>query len=468
MNKGVQELFPVDKCDSIYDFVIRMETKYKENTAFICKDQPKSYGEFSEDIRKCIAYFNDFSKTYFCINIDDAYCFGLAFFAITGSGNIAVLSEEPVTKDPTGSVDITLINERFIRELTEKHLPIQGLPQCDPTLPSVIAQSSGTTSVSKGVVLSQKAILSDMYAGMSCNLYAEGARYLHIIPYSHLFGLTGDFLGPLYAGATIVDSGNRLNFIRDLKEYEISCAALPPVAVNGLCKMIRENGVENVTGGFLKKILCAGAQPDFDVYREMSGYGIRILTGYGLTECAPCVSMTGEFADRIGSCGKPLICNEVRIEDGEILVRGSNLMIGYWEDSISTDKVFKDGWLLTGDLGYIDEDGFLFVTGRKSSLIVFDDGTKLLPDNLEEKIDASECVRESLVYADKKDNRVCINICVVPNYDTTGNECKSAVSEVLKEEGYFDRLGQIILTDKALERTKLGKLKRKNKATNSP
>ena len=160
-------------------------------------------------------------------------------------------------------------------------------------------------------------------------------------------------------------------------------------------------------GGELEYILCGGAHLNPKIEEFMNDIGIPIITGYGLTECSPCVTCSRREAFKIGSMGLPLDCNEVIIHDpdesgvGEIWVRGDNVMMGYYNDPESTAAVFdKDGWFKTGDYGCIDEDGFLFFRGRKKNLIILSNGKNVSPEEIEGLMSDIEFVKEVLVYED--------------------------------------------------------------------
>lgn len=163
------------------------------------------------------------------------------------------------------------------------------------------------------------------------------------------------------------------------------------------------------TGGCLRKILCGGAGLKATVAKELREYGVFAYGCYGLSECSPCVTANRDDYYKDGSAGMPLNCNSITIaEDGEILISGTNVMLGYYNDPEATAKVIIDGVLHTGDLGYIDEDGFLFITGRKSNLIVFSDGTKCSPETLEEQIVINTAAEEAIVYQSDVENRATL------------------------------------------------------------
>lgn len=448
----------VEPCESMIEFVSKIETQFPENIAFIDGDNNISYSVLCENIKKCVSFLQKYEHGYFFINISKAYYYAIAFLSVVCSGHIAVLSSKPIRTDPLGKIVVHEINETLIKNIISNNSPVTNLIATNPNSPSVIVQSSGTTSVAKFVVHSQKALLCNMHSGMSAIKFEDHYRYLHVIPYYHLFGLVSNMLAPLYAGGTICDSGSAMNVYSDFLKYRINATCLPPVLVTGLWKVIEHYGFQNVTGGSLKKIICAGAPPDFSVYDRFEKEGVHIYTGYGLTECAPCVSVNAEYANKVGSCGPPVICNTVKIINGEIAVKGDNLMLGYWESPDDTIKVFSDGWLLTGDLGYLDGDGFLFVTGRKTNLIVFENGEKLIPEQLEQKISSIFSIGECKATEFRSQNKVLFDLQVVSDEEKTAVETQ--IKEILNDMQLRNRLHDISVSAKPLEKAVLGKVKR--------
>jgi long-chain acyl-CoA synthetase len=156
-------------------------------------------------------------------------------------------------------------------------------------------------------------------------------------------------------------------------------------------------------GGNLEYIICGGASIDVKYIKDFRTWGINILNGYGITECSPVVSVNRNYYWRDGSVGQVLCGCEVKIaEDKEILIKGDNVMLGYYKDERATKSVLHDGWYHTGDLGYTDKDNFLFITGRKKNLIILSNGENVSPEELEMLIMRDSAVEEVLVYGEDK------------------------------------------------------------------
>ena len=441
-------------CLSFVEFVERINLWYGNTTAFIDCKRNWSYQDLCISIRKLIPYFSANKTDYFCIKIEHSAYFCMAFFAIVISGKVALLE----LAEPNFSEPIENVTEKDVLELLasgkEHSLPKQY--NCNQL--AVIAKSSGTTSISKGVMLSQKNLLSDMVAGMQYYDYPQGAIYYNVLPYYHLFGIVADMLGPLYSGGTICFSDNKLNFFNDIQTFKPTHMNLPPALVYIIEQMMdKTNSLALATGGRLKKIMCAGAHISESSIKKLGKVGITVYAAYGLTECSPCVSMNCELFSKIGSVGKVLPCCEVKILDGEIIVRGDNVMLGYWSDLISTNNTIKNGWLNTGDLGYLDDEGFLFLTGRKSNIIVFEDGLKLIPEIIEAELCIIDNIDECLVSKARVNNRTTIIITAVISL-ANKDELIKQIRQCLNKYEILDRVSEVILTTKKLPKNKLGKI----------
>lgn len=155
-------------------------------------------------------------------------------------------------------------------------------------------------------------------------------------------------------------------------------------------------------GGELEYIICGGATLQEKYVKEFRSMGIEVLNGYGITECSPVVATNRNFYHRDGSVGQILKDCQVRIQNGEIQVQGKNVMLGYYEDEAATQDAFEGNWYRTGDLGHIDTDGFLFITGRAKNLIILSNGENVSPEELENLLLNHELVKEALVYAENE------------------------------------------------------------------
>ena len=300
-----------------------------------------------------------------------------------------------------------------------------------------IVYTSGTTGKTKGVMLSHKNVMADVNSSLHAN---TGGHAIGFLPLNHTYSwVTG-----LFAGLVMTEWGficTKLSHIyKDIMKYKPLQFAAVPIAVEMIYSRIissakRKGSYETLMnaievsnnfllcgfdsrreffdeihenlGGELRYILCGGAYLDPKIEKFMNDIGIPVLTGYGLTECSPCVTCSRLQHHKIGSVGLPLACNEIKIKDpdengiGEILVRGDNVMMGYYNGPESTAAAFEGDWLKTGDYGYLDDEGYLYFTGRKKNLIILGNGKNVSPEEIEGKLSGIEFVKEVLVYEEK-------------------------------------------------------------------
>ena len=455
-------LYPVTQCHSFFDFLNSINSRFSEKIAFRSKSECWSYQDIYDGVCRFSSRFSACKNEAFLLQIKVPVLFAIAYFAVVITGNVAFLLDDWQEGFSDGIQPLS-IQDQDVLDYTktgDKH-SLPALKDCsDINAVCTVAKSSGTTSVAKGVMLSQENLLSDTIAGMQILEYAEDSVYLNVLPYSHLFGVVADLLGPLYSGATICFTDNRLDFFGGLRFFRPTNLNVPPALVENIAKLLQHTkDFDLATGGNLRKIMCAGAKLDDSLNDEFENYGLRVYAAYGLTECSPCVSMNRDHYFKPGSAGRILPCCEVKIEEGEILVRGTNVMLGYINDSEATARVICDGWLHTGDLGYVDQDGFLFLDGRKTNLIVFEDGTKLMPEKLENLISEIPGVMECLVRSTIQNNRNMIEVIVV-NQDENSDAIISAIKNICRQQSLIQRVANIQITSSELPKNMLGKIVR--------
>ena len=260
-----------------------------------------------------------------------------------------------------------------------------------------LAASSGTSGDPKVVMLTEAGLLADLTAGLELYEFARGGRYAKLLPYTHAFGLVCDLLAPLVTGGTIAMPHASATFVAELPHMVPTALNLPPRAAAILADLL-DAGTYKLPS--LRKILCGGAGLAASVTQRMRVHGIEAFGCYGLTECSPCVSVNRDGWHKDGSCGVALRCNEMRTsERGEVLVRGANVMAGYLgRPELTAKRIDSDGWLHTGDVGHIDNDGFLFVDGRLDDVIVLADGTMVAPEVLERTLEDHPAIAQAFVY----------------------------------------------------------------------
>lgn len=448
-------MYSVDEVGTFLEFILKIERKYSDNIAFKSINKQYTYGDFCNMVKSCVGALSSNKGKCFVIDTNNSLKFAVMYFAIVISGNIAVLMDEQDLK----YVDIKeyeVISESDLdKNLEYKSDYIEDSHNEDVC---TIVCSSGTTSEKKGVMLSQANLLSDMRGGMLLYEYPENAIYVNILPYTHLFGVIADLLGPLFSGGTICIPNDKIHFFESLRYYRPTNLNLPPALVNAIYAMLISTGsFEMATGGRLKKVMCAGAKLNDDVNELFSQYGLRVYSAYGLTECSPCVSMNRDHFYRQNSVGQVLPCCSVDIIDGEVTVVGKNVMLGYYKNKDATNKVLRDGRLYTGDLGYVDDDGFLYLIGRKNSMIVFEDGKKILPEIVENAICQLENIEECLILPEENNCKIKLNIYIVSDENVNNEDLKN----VLKDFNISNRIAEITIQRNKLKKNALGKIVRK-------
>jgi long-chain acyl-CoA synthetase len=322
-----------------------------------------------------------------------------------------------------------------------------GLSEAEPRSRddlAAILYTSGTTGFSKGVMLTHGNLLSNIEQCLSVLELKREERFLSVLPIHHSFEATCGFLLPLTCGASITFASSLRSkdlledlkdtqptaflvvpllleklyqgFLRNLKKapkgrrllfYALRTLAsiADPLAKGQASKRLLHRVREKMGLGKLRHLICGGAPLPRWLSREYERLGFPLLQGYGITEAAPVLSVNRHGRCRNESTGPPLPWVEVRIKNpdsdgiGEIVVKGPNVMKGYYKNEEATHEVLKNGWFSTGDLGRMDNDGFLYVTGRKKSLIVTKGGKNISPEEIEEKLLQSPFVKETLVLA---------------------------------------------------------------------
>jgi long-chain acyl-CoA synthetase len=383
----------------------------------------------------------------------------------------------------------------------------------DPYSMSILLFTSGTTAKSKAVMLNQYGIVSNIYDMQLVEPFRDTDTNIAFLPLHHIFGLTG-MLVMLSSGIRTVFPDGLRYIKQNLVEYKVSLFVGVPILIEKMYSTIikelkkqKKLGLVNFTikisnillkfhidirrklfkkiidglGSDMRFIISGGAPLDKTVAKFFNSIGIHLVQGYGLTETSPVISAEDESFIRYGSVGLPMKSLEVKIENpdetgsGEIIVKGPSVMLGYYKDEKQTNDVLKDGWFHTGDLGYLDKDGALFITGRKKDLIVLQNGKKVFPEEIEILVNRLEDVSESFVYAlpEKNDpSNVKVAIKVVYDEKVVKSKYKDVDEETLKSiiwdeikeiNKTFPRykyIKHLILTNKPLIKTSTNKIKR--------
>ncbi len=358
-----------------------------------------------------------------------------------------------------------------------------------------IIYTSGTTGKPKGVMLNQRNLTYDMCASSS-NLFIPSDTTL-LLPLNHTFGFTAGVLCMILRGYSVYINSKLRNILSDIKKSKPGHISLVPLLVEKFYKSIWKNAekqgkdkilkklisfsnamrktgidlrpvlfksVRAAFGGRLEMLISGGAPIDKKYITGFDDFGISIINGYGITECSPIVSTNRNHFSRFGSVGTAIPGTEVKIVnpepdgEGEIWVKGDCVMMGYYNNPEATDEVFDDGWFNTGDIGKIDDDGFIFITGRKKNIIVLSNGKNVYPEEIEEEILKVENVDEVLVYGEN-DILVAEIYCEDKSNLDTVKENVQKLNEILPS---YKQIKHIKFRDTEFEKTTTKKIKRFN------
>ncbi len=380
---------------------------------------------------------------------------------------------------------------------------------------SIILFTSGTTGISKGVMLSHKNIVSNLMAMQTVIRIVPEDRFFSFLPLHHTYECTCGFLIPLYLGASIAYCEGLKYIVKNLSEAQPTVFLGVPAVFESLYKKIwagvRKKGKEDALkrvlkinkktkkigidiskpfikditalfGGKLRLMVCGGAAINPDILEGFKDFGLNAVQGYGLTEAAPIGALNPEIAAISSSIGRALpncginVANKGDDGIGEIIIRGDNIMLGYYGRQDLTDEVIRDGWFYTGDLGYIDDKGYGYITGRKKNVIITKNGKNVYPEELEYYLSNVEIVQESMVWErateDGEDSVIVASIKVdndrlaelYPGKSFTDDELVKLlwdeVDKINEDVPFFKRIKAIVLRKEEFEKNSSKKIKR--------
>ena len=459
MRKDYPE-YPVHRVTDLAELLRFSVYRYGSRPAFERRNETITYEALEQKILAVAQRLEHCHRGFIILQIQDPVLFAIGYFAVVLTGNAAVLMDSQ--RIPAGALvpqAEQVLTDDIIRDwVAVGKAAAVSFPEQDTDAVCTIVYSSGTTSASKGVMLSQKNLCCNVVSGLEKYRFTDQDRLLQLIPYEHAFGLVCDLLAPLLAGTTICVPDSKAQAMAQMAAFQPTMMNAPPAIAQALLSLAERVGsMETVTGGKLRKLLCGGAGLRAEVTERLLCWDIKALGCYGVSECSPCVSVNRDEYYRAGSAGVPLNCNQIRIaEDGEILVRGENVMLGYYGHPELTAEMIRDGEYHTGDIGYLDEAGFLYVTGRKSNLIVFEDGTKCLPEDLEQQILANPAVREVVVYLERSGGTPRLSARVFAPDPQTWDTVRIYIRSIRS----YQPIATVIFETEPLPKTSTGKIRR--------
>ena len=391
------------------------------------------------------------------------------------------------------------------RELKKGNTLFSSL-EIDPNELSLILFTSGTTSLAKAVMLTQRNILVSVNGVTEILDVTPKDVGIALLPFHHTFGALSVMY--LFAGGACTTFCDGLRYIGDnLKEYHVTTFICVPLILESMYKKImlqieKTNKTKKVNFalalskfllffkidirrklfkeiidsiGGLRMAISGASALDPRVQKGLNDFGIRASQGYGLTETAPVLTAPKNDMDKIGSCGTPIPEVEVKIANpnengiGEIIARGPNVMLGYYENEEATNEVIKDGWFYTGDLGYKDDDNFFYITGRKKNVIVLKNGKNIYPEELEVLINKLPYVNECIVFGYPKDDDLIVSTKIVYDAKQIGNnldekEIKNKIWEDIKKLNNtlptYKYIKNLFISEEPMIKTTTSKIKR--------
>ena len=381
----------------------------------------------------------------------------------------------------------------------------------DPKEMEIMLFTSGTTSKAKVVALSHENICTNLMDIGSVLDVTQEDVFLSILPIHHVFECTVGFLFSLYVGAETVFCDGIRHIQANMKEYKVSIFVCVPLLIASMYKKIdkeikkqgKDKLIKFVTpisnfllkfgidirrkvfksvidnlGGALRAIISGASGLDPKVAKAFNDFGILTIQGYGLTETSPVLAAENENCIRYGSIGFPMPGVTLKVDNpneqgiGELIAKGPNVMLGYYENEEATNEAIKDGWFHTGDLAKQDKDGYFFITGRKKNVIVLKNGKNIYPEELETLVGKLPYVDECMVFGYPKDDDLVISVKIVYNKDYVKDNFAGFTQEQLKEKIWEDikeinsgltnykHMKKLIITDEPMIKTSTAKIKR--------
>lgn len=383
--------------------------------------------------------------------------------------------------------------------------------QINPKEMNIMLFTSGTTSKSKVVALSHENVCTNLMDIGSVLDVTQEDVFLSILPIHHVFECTVGFLFSLYKGAETVFCDGLRHIVENLNEYHVTVMACVPGIYERIFMMIRKKlekqgkieeileneekyknssmqkkkevfkKIHDMLGGKIKLLISGAAALDKTIEEKYRLLGLNLVQGYGLTETSPVVAVGTNKNYKLGSIGKTVPSVEAKLVDvnddgiGELVVRGSSVMLGYYENEKVNKKSLQDGWFYTGDLAKIDEEGYIFICGRKKSVIVLKNGKNIFPEEMENLVNKIEGIKESFIFGkiqSNDENNIKINVKIVFDRDVIKDVYKvekdediyKVLSKKIKEVNQtmpsYKAIRGMILTEEPLIKTTTNKIKR--------
>lgn len=513
-----------EKNASVVELLMRSAELYGDSIAIRGKRKKvpyeKTYNEVLKDSQKLAAHFLSHKESIHHIAVlgPSSYEWIITYFAAALAGLVIVPLDRKLSVEDLqelmqkADVDCLIYDthESTSAEALLKALPLSSISMEEfSTLPDAntnfdvpnendlfeIVFTSGTTGKSKGVMLTQKNIASNVWQGLGA-IRVEHSKdcIFSVLPFNHAYEFTCTILGMFSKGVPICICSGVRYIQKEMQEYAPTLMFVVPLIAEKLYTKIertakkrkKEKAFRTVTrlnqvlyrhgmdisgiflkevkqalGGRLHTLMCGGAPLSEELISKFNGIGINLFQGYGLTECSPLLTVNFDYYHRPNSVGKVVRDCEVKIVDGEIWARGPSISKGYYKDDVATAESFQGDWFKTGDLGSIDKDNFVFITGRKKNLILLPNGENVSAEELEEKLSKLDFVTEVLVYAE--DKSIVAEIHADAPLDEA--EAKKQIDQLNRTLPNYKRIRKVKFRSLPFEKTTSAKIKRIQSAT---
>lgn len=404
--------------DSVGEMWMKCVKEYADKTAIEDNGNKYTYKELEEHASHLRPLFGEGKRV--ALLCPNSYDFVKAYLAIVTSGGTAVILPPQLPPEAVYGCCMKLGADTLAYHpaLSEKLAVIKAAAPAFPLVditaatedkkeavsskpgdPCVVMFTGGTTGRSKGALLSHRAVIEGTVNGCYGVGHVFGQRYLLILPLSHVFGLIRNLMTCLYTGSAMFICRNNKDMFRDIAVFRPTIMVMVPALAEMALTLSRKFG-RNMLGDDLKYIICGAAAVSPYLIEEYPKMGISLLAGYGLTESANLVSGNPNSKDKPESVGLPYPDQQLRIVDGELWLKGGNMMDGYVGDEAENKAAYEDGWFKTGDLARIDEDGYLYITGRSKEIIVLSNGENVSPAEVEAHFNTPAFIADTQVFED--------------------------------------------------------------------
>ena len=473
---------------TVLQWLNHLECSFSEDKAFqyVCDEKVEHicFMEFVTDVKRFASWlrtdFFECDGIHFGILARNSYSYAVCLFGIMLAKGVAVpLNYEESSEVIQYEIDHADVEylftdggyesrEQAISGMCEKvrrEINLEEYKSCkciyefvddfDVDRLALLLFTSGTTGKSKAVMLSQRKLFAPVQGfETTVSSMSQGYGNFCVVPFYHISGV-GTLIANSTFGICINICSNLKYMYRDLKMMRSTYTLVVPVILKAWAKEVKRGHVEKL--GELKVIISGAADVDEETLNAFSEYGISVYHAYALSEISGGGTMNASGdSKKMKSVGLPMRGCEVKIKNGEVCLRSEAVFCGYYKNPEETEKTIVDGWLHTGDLGYLDEDGYLYLTGRKKACIILASGENVNPEELEEILERNSLVEEALV--EGKNEKICATVVCKPE---ARDKISKDITELNRNLAFYKRIAVVEFRNEAIPKTATGKKKRR-------